>query len=118
MEGICFSLNSFVTKFNNAVGAFGVMLGLILVNFVQPTQSGAIEEQSQFTVTGMFAMATLVPAIGFLLSMIPMAFYEYTGEKKKRILAELAERRNSKQNFELKEDIKSEDGYGNTLCEC
>ncbi len=117
MEGICFSLNSFVTKFNNAVGAFGVMLGLILVKFVQPTESGAIEEQSQFTVTGMFAMATLIPAIGFLLSLIPMAFYDYTGEKKKRILKELELRRESKQNFTAKEE-KNEDGYSNTLCEC
>lgn len=97
MEGICFSLNSFVTKFNNAVGAFGVMLGLILVNFVQPSESGAIEAQSEFTVNGMFAMATLIPAIGFLLSLIPMAFYDYTGEKKKKILAELEERRALKQ---------------------
>lgn len=93
MEGICFSLNSFVTKFNNAVGAFGVMLGLILVDFVQPTQSGAIEAQSEFTVNGMFAMATLVPAVGFALSLIPMAFYDYTGEKKKRILSQLEERK-------------------------
>lgn len=95
MEGICFSLNSFVTKFNNAVGAFGVMLGLILVDFVQPTQSGAIEAQSEFTVNGMFAMATLVPAVGFALSLIPMAFYDYTGEKKKRILSQLEERKSA-----------------------
>lgn len=93
MEGICFSLNSFVTKFNNAVGAFGVMLGLILVNFKQPDQAGAIEAQSKFTTMGMFAMATLIPAIGFLLSLIPMALYDYTGEKKKMILKELEERR-------------------------
>ena len=95
MEGICFSLNSFVTKFNNAVGAFGVMLGLILVKFVQPSESGAIEAQSEFTTTGMFAMATLVPAIGFALSLIPMALYDYTGEKKKRILCDLDCRRNT-----------------------
>ena len=105
MEGICFSLNSFVTKFNNAVGAFGVMLGLILVKFVQPSESGAIEAQSEFTTTGMFAMATLVPAIGFALSLIPMALYDYTGEKKKRILCDLDCRRNAVSGEAVKAEV-------------
>ena len=105
MEGICFSLNSFVTKFNNAVGAFGVMLGLILVKFVQPSESGAIEAQSEFTTMGMFAMATLVPAIGFALSLIPMAFYDYTGEKKKRILCDLDCRRNAVSGEAVKAEV-------------
>lgn len=96
MEGICFSLNSFVTKFNNAVGAFGVMLGLIVCNFVQPSTPGAVEAQSEFTVNGMYALATLIPAAGFLLSLIPMAIYDYTGKKKENILRELEERRAAK----------------------
>lgn len=100
MEGICFSLNSFVTKFNNAVGAFGVMLGLMIVGFVQPSEAGAIEAQSEFTINGMFALATLIPAIGFALSMIPLALYDYTGAKKQNILAELETRRNSKNTQE------------------
>ena len=96
MEGICFSFNSFVTKFNNAVGAAGLALGLIVVGYVQPEVSGEYLPQSQFTVNGLYAMVTLIPAIGFLLSLIPMAFYDYTGARKERILAELAERRAEK----------------------
>ena len=40
MEGICFSWNSFVTKFNNAVGALGVIVGLMVIGYVQPEVSG------------------------------------------------------------------------------
>ena len=38
-------------------------------------------------------MITLLPAIGFALTIIPMFFNDYTGEKKKAIQRELAERR-------------------------
>ena len=96
MEGICFSFNSFVTKFNNAVGAAGLALGLIVFQYVQPVVPGEYLPQSQFTVNGLYSMVTLVPAIGFLLSLIPMALYDYTGARKERILAELAERRAEK----------------------
>lgn len=38
-------------------------------------------------------MITVLPAIGFALTMIPMFFNDYTGEKKARIQKELEERR-------------------------
>lgn len=97
MEGICFSLNSFVTKFNNAVGAFGVIVGLMVVGFVQPEVPGVPLPQTEATRNGMFALATLIPAIGFLISLIPMFLYDYTGKKKQAILAELEERRAAKE---------------------
>lgn len=96
MEGICFSLNSFVTKFNNAVGVLGVIVGLMVVGYVQPEVSGEFLEQSVSTRNGMFALATLVPAIGFALSLIPMLFYDFTGKRREKILAELEERRAAK----------------------
>lgn len=96
MEGICFSLNSFVTKFNNAVGVLGVIVGLMAVGYVQPEVSGEFVQQSVATKNGMFALATLVPAIGFALSLIPMLFYDYTGRRRETILAELEERRAAK----------------------
>ena len=96
MEGICFSWNSFVTKFNNAVGALGVIVGLMVIGYVQPEMSGEYLPQTESVKDGMFALATLVPAIGFALSLIPMLFYDYTGKRKERILNELAERRAAK----------------------
>ncbi|MDD3946308.1 MAG: glycoside-pentoside-hexuronide (GPH):cation symporter [Clostridia bacterium] len=93
MEGVCFSLNSSVTKFNNAIGFIGLSLGLILIKFIQPDVSGVPKPQSDSTVTGIYAFVTLIPAIGFLLSAIPMFFYDYQGTKKEQIQKELAERR-------------------------
>lgn len=38
-------------------------------------------------------MVTLIPAVGFLLTMIPMFFNDYTGKKKEKIQEELAQQR-------------------------
>lgn len=89
MEGVCFSLNSFVTKFNNAIGSIGLAIGLILIKFVQPEVSGSPLPQSKSTLEGIYAMVTLAPAIGFLFSAVPMFFYDYEGKKKEKILAEI-----------------------------
>ena len=93
MEGICFSINSFATKFNNAFGAIGVSLTLVLIKFVQPEVAGEQMPQTDSTIRGIYALVTLIPAIGFGLSIIPMFFYDYYGEKKQKILEELRERK-------------------------
>ncbi len=93
MEGVCFSLNSFVTKFNNAIGAIMLSVGIIVFQFRQPVESGVPLPQSEFTLTGLFAMVTLIPAIFFFLSIIPMALNTFTGKNRARILEELSARR-------------------------
>ena len=98
MEGMCFSLNSFVTKFNNAVGFIGLALGLIIFQFVEPIVVGEPLPQSQFTLDGFYALMTIVPGISFLLSMIPIFFYDYDKQKRKNILNELNEKRNGVKN--------------------
>ncbi len=92
LESVCFSLNSFVTKFSNAVGFIGLAFGLVIFNYVAPS-NGVEVTQSQFTINGLFAIVTIIPGISFFLAMIPMLFYKYTGSEKERILAELKERK-------------------------
>ena len=75
------------------MGALGVIVGLMVIGYVQPEVSGEYLPQTQFVKDGMFALATLIPAIGFALSLIPMLFYDYTGKRKEKILAELEEKR-------------------------
>ena len=99
MEGVCFSLNSFVTKFNNAIGAIMLSAGIIVFGFQQPEVSGVPLPQSEFTLNGLFAMVTLIPAVFFLLSIIPMAFNTFTGKNRARILAELSQRRAESKAF-------------------
>ena len=49
-------------------------------------------------------MLTLLPALGFLLTMIPMFFNDYTGKKKEKIQNELEEIR--KKEHELSSAVK------------
>lgn len=89
MEGTCFSLNSFVTKFNNAVGFIGIAVALIAFKFIEPQSAGIPLPQSDFTKDGLFSLVTIIPGISFLLSLIPVYFYNFHGEKREQILSEL-----------------------------
>lgn len=82
-------LNSFVTKFNNAVGFIGLSAALTLFHFIEPSAAGVPAVQSAFTVTGLFSLVTVIPGIGFLLSLIPICFYDFSGVKKEKIYLSL-----------------------------
>lgn len=91
-------LNSFVTKFNNAVGFIGLSAALTLFHFIEPSAAGVPAVQSASTVTGLFSLVTVIPGIGFLLSLIPICFYNFSGVKKGKILSELAVKRKAIKN--------------------
>lgn len=91
-------LNSFVTKFNNAVGFIGLSAALTLFHFIEPSAAGVPAVQSASTVTGLFSLVTVIPWIGFLLSLIPICFYDFSGVKKGKILSELAVKRKAIKN--------------------
>lgn len=105
LEGFCFSLNSSVTKFNNAFAAITVSVFLVLIHFKQPVENamGVVVQQAQTaqTLDGIFALVTLLPAAGFALAIIPMLFYRFTGKRKEAILRELEERRREQQEAVL-----------------
>lgn len=90
--------NSFVTKFNNAVGFIGLSAALTLFHFIEPSAAGVPAVQSASTVTGLFSLVTVIPGIGFLLSLIPICFYNFSGVKKEKILSELAVKRKAIKN--------------------
>lgn len=102
VEGFCFSLQSSMTKFNNAFAAITVSTFLLVIGFQQPVvdAAGAAVKQAQSagTLNGIYALVSLLPAIGFALSIIPMVFYNFTGKRKEKILAELDARRREKEN--------------------
>ncbi len=83
-------LNSFVTKFNNAVGFIGLSAALTLFHFIEPSAAGVPAVQSASTVTGLFSLVTVIPGIGFLLSLIPICFYDFSGVKKEKIYLSLS----------------------------
>jgi sugar (glycoside-pentoside-hexuronide) transporter len=92
-EGFCFSLQSFTSKFNQAFAAIALTTGLMLIGFIQPKEAGVPLPQEESTLHGMFAFVSLLPGIGFALSIIPLFFYNYNGKLRKQVTDELAERR-------------------------
>jgi len=82
-------------------GIAGVATGIVLDRggYIEPdpTQLDAMGKQilatqSPDTLKRLLFMVTVLPAIGFALTMIPMFFNDYTGKRKEKIQQELNER--------------------------
>ncbi|MCM1544757.1 MAG: glycoside-pentoside-hexuronide (GPH):cation symporter [Ruminococcus sp.] len=90
VEGPAFSVLTLTIKVCLAIGA---ALGLILIQVSGYTAEAAVVEQGTKDII-YFAYVGL-PGIFSLLSIFPMLKYDITGEKKKKIAAELQKRRES-----------------------
>ncbi len=90
--GVCFSFQTLLSKINAGIASLATSIVLSVAAFQQPTGDTPLP-QTDSTLTGLLIMVTLIPAAGFILTSVPMFFNDYTGEKKKKIQAELAERR-------------------------
>lgn len=106
-EGVCFAFQTFLSKVT--AGIAGVVTGWVLKygNYQEPVDGNVdalgkqiLAQQTPETQKWLLIMVTLLPAIGFLLTMIPMFFNDYTGKKKIKIQQELEEQR-KKENEEI-----------------
>lgn len=99
-EGVSFATQTFMAKVQSAMQSFAVGLLLVAVQFVQPVQEAGgdiIQQvQSASTLNGIWAMYTIIPAIGYVFCIIPLLFYDLKGKKLAQIQADLAQRRNLK----------------------
>ncbi len=86
-EGIIFSINTLLTKLSATAAKLILGVGLIVMSYVenQPV-TGEIQ-------TGFSIMMYVIPALSFVLAMIPMRHYSLTEEERVKIHAELEERR-------------------------
>lgn len=91
LEGTCFSLLTFIGKFQNGVNVALTGLILSLIGYVG-TLDADFQQQSTFTLRGIFFMVTLIPALGFLLMGIPFLFYDFSKGKHEAILKALKEK--------------------------
>ena len=98
-EGVCFAFQTFLSKVT--AGIAGVATGIVLDKggYIEPdpTQLDAMGKQilatqSPDTLKWLLFMVTVLPAIGFALTIIPMLFNDYTGKKKDQIQQELSKR--------------------------
>lgn len=86
-EGIIFSINTFLTKLS-ATGAKAILgIGLIMMGYVEN------QEVTASVQTGFSSMMYIIPAISFLVSMIPMIMYKLSDEQRKAIHEELEAKR-------------------------
>lgn len=98
-EGVCFSFQTFLSKVNAgiATAVFGQILSRSDFRAVDKSLTDVAGrqiffEQSIDTQKILLALVTIVPAIGFVLTIIPMLFNDYTGKKKEEAIEELRKR--------------------------
>ncbi len=95
-EGVSFSVQTFMAKASAALQGWVGGLLLSAFRYAQPVNVGAAlveQTQSAFTMSGMWAMYSIIPAVGSILCVIPLLFYDLKGDKLDKVRAELAARR-------------------------
>ena len=85
-EGLVFSANTFITKLSSALARGIIGIGLVLMNYTEG------QEITTTTQVGFSMMMYVLPAIFFLLTMIPLFFYRVTSEEKQNIQAMINEK--------------------------
>ena len=90
VDGIMLSIMSFTGKIENT---FSASIGLFVLGLThyQAHENGSLV-QNDATNWALFLLTTVVPAIGYLLMLIPMHFYNITGEGHRRMIREIQER--------------------------
>lgn len=87
VEGTCFSLLTFMGKFQNSINVAITGLILSLVGYNGELKPD-VAQQSPKALFGIFVMVTLVMGLGYLLSMIPFFFYKLDNETCKMMAEE------------------------------
>ncbi len=97
LTGMGSAIQSFVTKFGNAIATSAIILMYIVVDLDVASISAKVTanplEMTQTVRQGIFSIVSLIPAISLLLCIIPMFFYKLTGEYREQMEKELAEQR-------------------------
>ena len=100
LTGMGSAIQSFVTKFGNAISTSFIILMYIIVDLDVASFSAKVTanplDMSESVRNGMFSVVSLIPAISLLVSIIPMFFYKLTGEYRDKIERELAQQRKEK----------------------
>ena len=93
-EGITYSLMGLRSKVSSGLKDYFLTFLLGYFLFSQPLGfvEGHEPEQSSYTQWGLFAIYTIIPAVLNLVSIVPMIFYNLTGDRIRKIQEELAVR--------------------------
>lgn len=102
VEGIMLSIMSFTGKIENTFSSSIGLAILGLTGYAQHVEGSMI--QNAQTNWALFLMTTIVPAVGYLLMLIPMHFYNITGDGHRQMMKEILERRALRKEQRAQED--------------
>lgn len=106
-EGVTVSFQTLMNKTMTALQSGAVSLVLILVRFVPPLEIGGdlvTQPQEPMTVSGLFMLVTLLPALGWILSVIPMKYYHFIDDERAQAHRDILLRRGEMANTEAESD--------------
>jgi len=91
---------TFTQKFGNAIATSFIVLMYFIVQLdlsaMDPHYIPNVLAVGNAVRDGMFSLVSVIPAVSLVLCVIPIFFYDLTGKKKDRIIAELAQQRAEK----------------------
>jgi len=88
----------FINKLGSAVSTCGIVIMYMAIGF-EPSQMlsqtviVAADELTRTQNFAMFSLVSIIPGVSMLLCSIPMFFYEISGDKKKKMQLDLADKR-------------------------
>lgn len=88
----------FINKLGSAVSTCGIVVMYMVIGFkpaemLSDTAIVAATELAKWQNFAMFSLVSIVPGLSLLLCAIPMFFYQISGEKKKKMQADLQAKR-------------------------
>lgn len=91
-EGVMLSLMSFTGKLTNSASSAIALFILSLTNYVTHEDMVAVPQTAEAKFA-LFSLFTLVPLFGYLLMLIPLKFYNITGESHRQMKDEIKQRK-------------------------
>ena len=92
VEGTMLSIMSFTGKLEGTLSSFICLSLLSMTNYTKHTLDESTIQNPQ-TLMALFLMTTVFPAVGYLLMLIPIHFYNITGDRHREMMKEILARR-------------------------
>ncbi len=99
VEGTMLSIMSFTGKLEGTLSSFICLQILSRTGYVEHT-TDVPTVQNPATRKGLFAMTTLLPMLGYILMLLPMIFYNISGESHREMMKEIMARREAAHEFD------------------
>ncbi len=112
VEGTMLSIMSFTGKLEATLSSFICLQFLAHTNYIEHT-TDVSTIQNHETQMALFLMTTIFPVIGYLLMLIPIHFYNITGDSHRQMMKEILERRVRDKSFDSSVNSSEYEENGN-----